>query len=329
MSEKPTCDAEMATLKEFLFIQIGMNMILYTLYVFIKFVVLIQLLLLPMILDQIPSCCSKLISAMGSLVALVFGRPLGVVQRHEDEYRAIELDEEHKVPILYIRKTRLSYQAIELLTIIIASFFILALNSSLNASVLQVTQICSEDPKIHCYPVAIDPNDTIQNNITYSEEITDCAFWNSEGISSRVTFLCFRYKLSFDTFFTVFGGLTVVFTLTMKIASGTLLFVAEKRTYCCSIECFTRARIITATITLLAEYIIIFISLSFDINSYQEGTLLNALQKISPRVALVIGIVSTTLWLPWETYGSTDNRVPLDNRISLSTRPIPLRGDWE
>ena len=212
MSEKPTCDAEMAKLDEFLFIQIGINMILYLLYMIIKFAVLIQLLVLRTIIgDQIPSCCSRLFSAMGSLDALVFGRPLGVVQRHEDEYRAIELDKEHKVPILYIRKTRLSYQAIELLTIIIASFLVLALNSSLNASVLQVTQICSEDPKIHCYPEAIDPNDTIQNNIT-REEITDCAFWNSEGISSRVTFLCFRYKLSFDTFFTVFGGLTVVFT---------------------------------------------------------------------------------------------------------------------
>lgn len=308
----------MATLEEFLFIRIGINMILYLLYIIVKFVVLIQLVVVRLkYKHEIPSCCSKPFYVMASLVSLVFGRPLGVVQRHEDEYRADELDQEHSVPTLYIRKTRLGYQAIELLTIVIAAFCILALNSSLNASVLQVTRICSEDPKIHCYPIAIYPNDSIQNNITQGKEITDCTFWNSEGISSRVTFICFRYKLSFDLFFAVFGGLATIFTLTMKIVAGTLLFLAEKFTSpgkwlrriccCCNTNRLRVTRIFLALLTLCAEYGLVFAAISFDTQSFEEDTLPQTLQKLFPRVALVVGIVSTALWLPWEKYASNTN----------------------
>lgn len=281
----------MATLEDFLFIRIGINMSLYSLYIIVKFVVLIQLVVVRLkYKHEIPPFCSKPFYVMASLVSLVFGRPLGVVQRQDDEYRADELDKEHKVPTLYIRKTRLGYQAIELLTIIIAAFCILALNSSLNASVLQVTRICSEDPKIHCYPIAIYPNDSIQNNITHGKEITDCTFWNSEGISSRVTFICFRYKLSFDQFFVVFGGLTTIFTLTMKIVAGTLLFLAEKFTSpskwlrrigcCCNTNRLRVARIFLALFTLWAEYGLVFAALSLDTKSFEEDTLPQTLQKL-------------------------------------------------
>ena len=310
----PTGDPEMALLMEFPFIRFVVNMVLYFLYVIVKSVVLIQLVVVRLkYKHEIPSCCSKPFYVMASLVSLVFGRPLGVVQRHEDEYRADELDQEHNVPTLYIRKTRLGYQAIELLTIIIAAFCILALNSSLNASVLQVTRICSEDPKIHCYPIAIYPNDSIQNNITQGKEITDC------------TTICLRYKLSFDLFFAVFGGLATIFTLTMKIVAGTLLFLAEKFTSpgkwlrriccCCNANCFRVTRIFLALFTLCAEYGLIFAAHLFDTQSFEEDTLPQALQKLFPRVALVVGIVSTALWLPWEKYASntSNNYNPINH----------------
>jgi len=69
---------------------------------------------------------------------------------------------------------------------------------------------------------------------TCGEAILDCAIWNSEGISSRVTFVYFWYLL---IFFAVFGGLLAVFTFTMNFVTGVLLFLAEKWN-CCNEKCF-------------------------------------------------------------------------------------------
>lgn len=309
----------MIALHWFLFVRVGINFILYATYSFVKIALLIQLLLLQKCYgDGIPPCCFKPFSVMRSLVSLVFGAPLGVVQRNENEYKPDGVDTRNNVPIatLYIRQTQLSYRDIELLTVVIVTFVIIALSSSLNASLVKVTRICSEDPNIFCYPEAIDPNDDIRNNITHGEVITDCAFWNSEGVSSRVTFICFRYMLSFGIFFAVFGGLLAVFTFTMKFAAGALLFLAEK-CKCCDkrAKC---ARQSVAIIALVVEYVPLSISLGFAIQAFEDDTVLEALQRLFPKVALAAGIISSTLWLPWEDYVKKKNAATSDEYYAVA-----------
>lgn len=325
-------------------IKAGINFTLYLSYAIIKLIMFVQLLMqrwcrrtpyksvgrddetVSIVERAAPSCLWRvMLSGMRSLVLLVFGGRLGVVHKHKDEYRPDEEDEK-KVPTLHIRNTRLDYQAIELLVILIFSFAIIAMGTALNTSLLSVTRICSEDPNIHCYAEAIDGNDDIQKNITHGKEITDCAFWNSEGISSRVTFTCFRFKNSFGIFIAVFSGMLTILSITMKVVTTVLLLLGEqlyKSKCCCSccdletVKCicfcfklknFKHTRIVLALAAFVVEYIIFFLSFVYATLAIEDGTTLELVQQNLPKAAVAVGIISTTLWLPWEKYAA-----PSDN----------------
>ena len=258
-------------------------------------------------------CCCKVMHCMRSLVLLLFGAPLGIVQQRKDEYRPDEKPDENKVPTLYIRRTRLSYQAIVLLAVLIFSFLLIAIITSFDAALLSVTRICSEDPNIYCYPEAIDPNDDIHNNITYDKEITDCAFWNSEGISSRVTFLCFRFKYSPGIFIAVFTAILSIFKIGTKFVAGILLSLGGCFNKCKCNKCVECARISLALIAFFIEYGLVIYSFILANQAIEDGTDLETLQQSFPKAAVVAGIVSTTLWLPWEKYAQRTASRPSDS----------------
>ena len=144
------------------------------------------------------------------------------------------MTDDNYIPTLYIRNKRLSYGAILVLSMLIIKFGILALSSAVNLSLVRVTHMCNEDPQIECYPQLIGgTNDTTASrfNITINiaEPILDCAFWNSEGVSSQVTFACFQFVYNIEAFLAAMGGLLAIFMTTMNFSTTVLLWFSE---YC-------------------------------------------------------------------------------------------------
>ena len=156
---------------------------------------------------------AKVTKPMRWLVLQLFSGPLGVVQRHEDTYK-MDTQDDNDIPTLYIRNEKLSYGAVMVLAMLIVTFGVLTLSSAVSLSLLRVTRVCSEDPHIDCYPQLISGANTENfSNLTVStdEPILDCAPWNSEGVSSQVTFVCFRFVLNVEAFLAASGGLLTIF----------------------------------------------------------------------------------------------------------------------
>ena len=157
---------------------------------------------------------AKITTPMRWVILQLFGGPLGVVERRDDEYKPDQRDS-NDIPTLYIREKKLTYGAIMVLWMLIVTFGILTLSSAVNLSLVRITHVCSEDPNIYCYPQLIrEANETIVRQfniiIDISEPILDCAFWNSEGVSSQVTFDCFRFGYNVEAFLATIGGLLTI-----------------------------------------------------------------------------------------------------------------------
>ena len=202
---------------------------------------------------------AKITIPMRWVILQLFGGPLGVVERRDDEYKPDKRDS-NDIPTLYIREKKLTYGAIMVLSMLIVTFGILTLSSAVNLSLVRITHVCSEDPNIYCYPQLIrEANETIirQFNIIIdiSEPILDCAFWDSEGMSSQVTFACFRFVYNVEAFLATIGGLLTIFTITMKISTGVLLWLNESCNCCtgCFINGKHTARAILAVSVSLIE----------------------------------------------------------------------------
>ena len=186
---------------------------------------------------------AKITIPMRWLILQLFGGLLGIVERRDDEYKPDTADDKN-IPTLYIRNTKISYGGIMVLSLIIVTFGILTLSSAVDLSLLRITHVCSEDPHIDCYPQLISgANDTLIDllNLTINtdEPILDCAPWNSEGVSSQVTFTCFQFIYSVEVFLATLGGLSTVFMTTMKLSAGVLLWLSG----CCkncSEKCCTK-----------------------------------------------------------------------------------------
>jgi len=75
----------------------------------------------------------------------------------------------------------------------------------------------------------------------------------------------------------------------MKFAAGALLFLAEKWKYCRAKHA-KYVRQCVAIIALVVKYFPLSISLGFAILAYEDDTVFETLQKLSPKVALAVGI---------------------------------------
>ena len=169
------------------------------------------------------------------VILQLFGRPLGVVERCDDDYKPDKRDN-NDIPTLYIRDKKLTYGAIMVLSMLTVTFGILTLSSAVNLSLIRITHVCSKDPNIYCYPQLIrEANETIVRQfniiININEPILDCAFWDSEGVSNQVTFACFQFIYNVEAFLATIGGLLTIFTITMKISTWILLWLNES---CCT-----------------------------------------------------------------------------------------------
>ena len=116
--------------------------------------------------DEKDTKFAKITIPMQWLILQLFGGPLGITEIHAN-------DGDHNPtpnpkpnpnpnPTHYIRNTKVSYEGIMVLSLIIITFGILTLSSAVDLSLLRITHVCSEDPHIDCYPQLISgANETL------------------------------------------------------------------------------------------------------------------------------------------------------------------------
>ena len=261
------------------------------------------------------SCLGKfarITKLMQSVVLLVFGKQLAVKQ--------LEIKDKNDIPKFTLRKTKLSYGAVMVLFVLIATFGILAVGSALDLTLLSVTHICSEDPTIDCYPQLISGANATGLNISIEEPITDCTFWNSDGVSERVTFQCYQFVFNVELFLAVIGGLLAFFIYAMKTTISVLLFLSVcclggcvddseggGKSKCTCKNCICAIRIGAAILTSLIEIVLAVVCLVIGatgstVDSSHDTPELMFLAMHASEVLVVFGIIATSLWLPWEDY---------------------------
>ena len=245
---------------------------------------------------------------MQSLILLIFGKQLAVKQ--------LQKKDRNKVHTFTLRKRKLSYEATMVLFVIIVAFGVLSVGSALDLTLLSVTHICSEDPGIDCYPQLIQGANKTGLNISTTEPIKDCTFWNSDGVSERVTFDCYQFAFNTELFMAVIGGLLAFFIYAMKITIQVLLFIVV----CCLAGCENGSnnekkckrcvcvnRIVVAVIVSIIEIAVAIFCLvlggsGMTVDSTNDSPELVFVSMHASEVLVVFGIIATLLWLPWEDY---------------------------
>ena len=277
---------------------------------------------------------------MHFVVSNLFGSGEGIVERYLKHGKAKKLKSPTRVPKLYIRNVELSPYETSHLALLIFTFLLLVDVTSWDMFFLEETHVCSQSPNISCFPVPKDLSSTneIEFAINFSEvheqRITNCSFWNSENISSLVTFMCFQWVFNSDATVSAFGGLLTVFVLTVRIVTAALIalteVVVEKVTQwsgewinvCSRFKFRVRDALKAVRLTILV--LVACFELTFGLllsigYARVQGKHMNELfmfyRDLGNQAFLSIGILSIILLLPFEKYttnGSSHTEIPDD-----------------
>ena len=285
---------------------------------------------------------------MHFIVGTLFGSGDGIVERYLKRHKTKKFKRAtsttNKIPRLYIRNVELSSYEVSHLALLIFTFFLLADITSWDLFFLEESHVCSESPNVSCFPVPKDVSsisDGIELSGNFSEfheqRITNCSFWNSENISSHVTFLCFKWVFNSDATLSAFGGLLTVFVLTVKIMTATLIALSEavidKVTQWNGNEdwinvCSSfRFRIgdglkairltILALVALFELTFVLLLTIGYaQVQGKHENGLFMFYRNLGNHALLSIGLLSIILLLPFEKYatgGSDHTEVPGDS----------------
>ena len=210
---------------------------------------------------------------------------------------------------------------ITLLFVVIVSSLILAVGTALDLSLFGVSHICTEDSRINCYPQLISGANGTGLNISVEEPLQSCTYWNSEGVSERVTFICFDKEFNFDFFLASTGGLLALTLYVLKTATGVLLSLARccvktcNSTYkkgsegksCTRTTCVFVVRILFAVLASIVEVVLVIICLVLavemvSVDSVSDPPSITFLTMHAAEILVIFGITATLLWLPWEDY---------------------------
>jgi hypothetical protein len=227
---------------------------------------------------------------------------------------------------LYIRANKLETNEVLVLAAVTVPFLIAIVTTFWDRYALEETYSCSEDPQIHCFPLAILPTTNDDLNIThFTPKISDCSKWITSDISANVTFRCFKCVNNLQDASAALGGLLSIFKVAIKIGFAALLFITKqliKLLIRCSSKCskcfkcipdpdncFKCIRICFALVLAICEVCIgIGIGVSYAQHWLSYGTLTD---HKSPQYKVfenfneplvVLGIVTTSLLLPLENY---------------------------
>lgn len=258
------------------------------------------------------------------LILNIFGGPLGINKRFVGKKKGKKRRKRRKqgkdeIPALYIRKTELKDYYIAYLSMLIISIGVVTVSSSLNLSLLRITHVCSEDPQIDCYPLLINDTseaifeDIYNTTIDTDKPITDCSFWNSEGVSREVTFVCYQLVYNVQVFLAAAGGLLKIFPLALKLLAGILLCFFSK---CLNCKCCSHSNkfrfhcilLIFATVTEMGLALASFVFGVLGVSSDEEepSPVVKFFGMHASGALLVFGVFSTLLIFPWESIVKPD-----------------------
>ena len=210
-------------------------------------------------------------------------------------------------------KIVIGYRSTIVFFILIVAFGVLAVGSALDLTLLIVTHICTEDPYIDCYPQLISGANDSGVDITTDKPIQDCTFWNSKGVSNRVTFVCYQLDFNVELFLAIVGGLLAFFVYTMKTAIQVLLFLSvscldggcQDKNTCMKIGCVIR--IAFTALTSVIEIVLVVVGMVLGATGSRVDNTNDTPELIffathGAEILLIFGIIATLLWLPWEDY---------------------------
>ena len=234
------------------------------------------------------------------LLLLVFGKQLGLK----------DASKLHKICLHDTKVMSRSGQIIVFYVLILGSV-VLALGSALDLTLFSPSHICTEDPTIDCYPQRISGANATTNltmPIDISEPILDCSYWNSEGVSSQITFFCFQNDdFNFELFMAITGGLLAFAFIVLNVSIGLLLRVTR---FC--MNKITSVPILVVRVTAIIIAIIVELVLALvclvlavartSVDAVEDEPGVAFLTMHASEILVIVGIVATLLWLPWEEY---------------------------
>ena len=224
---------------------------------------------------------------------------------------------------LYIRGKKLHTNELLILALLAVPFIIAIATTFWDRFLLEQTISCSEDPDVHCFPLAIHPATNSDLNISSNTaRITDCSIWITGNISKNVTFRCFKCVNRFKDAIGAVGGLITIFNLSIKLVIALFLFITThsiKLLMCfkcinlctpnCAKAAFKCIRVflgltLAAVESLVASYLgYFYIAHKFSSSSLTDhkSIVYNIIDNINEPLGL-FGIVTTSLLLPLEEY---------------------------
>ena len=284
---------------------VWVNLAIYILYFIIKYLPAVVYFFIWLV-----KCClgsnsssskSSGLSGLPWLLLLVFGKQLGL------KNAANKL---HKICLHDTEVMSRSGQIMVFYVLIFGSV-VLALGSALDLTLFSPSHICTEDPTIDCYPQRISGANATTNltiPIDISEPILDCSYWNSEGVSSQITFFCFQNDdFNFELFMAITGGLLAFAFIALNASIGFLLHI----TRCCmnkdnSVPILA-VRVIAIIIAIIVELGLALLCLVLavartSVDTVEDEPSVVFLTMHASEILVIVGIVATLLWLPWEEY---------------------------
>ena len=283
-----------------------LNLAIYVSYVFIKYV------LGPILLCVYINRNDGVLNLQW-VVHLIFGKLIGT--------------SDTRLPKISLNKTKKMsrHGQVVLLFVIIAAFVVLAVGTALDLSLFTRSHICSEDTRIDCYPQLISGANSTGLNISIDAPIRDCTEWNSEGVSTRVTFICYQKEFNLELLLAATGGLLALAFYVMKSTIGALLvltrFLSKKCK--CHNACLYIFRIVVAISASVVEVVLVAVCLMFAVTRLTVDTTNDPpastfLAMHAAEILVIFGITATLIWLPWEEYDYTNEDDSLnDNDIEL------------
>ena len=234
------------------------------------------------------------------LLLLVFGKQLGLKN-------ASKL---HKI-CLHDTKVMSRSGQIMVFYVLIFGSIVLALGSALDLTLFSPSHICTEDPTIDCYPQRISGANATTNltmPIDISEPILDCSYWDSTGVSSQITFFCFQNDdFNFELFMAITGGLLAFAFITLNVSIGFLLRITRSIMSKIPSVPILRVRVTAIIIAVIVELVLALVCLVLavartSVDAVDDEPGVAFLTMHASEILVIVGIVATLLWLPWEEY---------------------------
>lgn len=272
------------------------------------------------------------------IVEMVFGKPIGVVKRRNNEHNEREHNREHKIQTLYIHQKQINYTDTLTLAVVSLSLALMLFTTFWDRFWLKVSDECILDPTTHCYPIQVPSESTVNLNISTHSKITNCSKWEALKNKGLIEFRCFQVVYDLSVALEATGGLITIFGISAMIGAKALIFLTEcllnenckccKNTwnciikYCCFCQCIMQQytkeqlwiiRVIVATLLSAADLsagsfaAAVYIGDLFEINVLHNvfkgntDAATNVFHNLN-KLILPLGILSTTLFLPFENY---------------------------